>query len=70
MDEQKKAKRHQEDLKRLESFRPFDDTFMRAMFKENIPLAEMVLRIILKKDDLVLTGCDTQADMKRVKGRM
>lgn len=68
MCEEKKTKRHQEDLQRLASFRPFDDTFMRAMFKENIPLAEMVLRIILDKDDLVLTHCNTQADMKRVTG--
>lgn len=68
MDEQRKNERYQEDLRRLASFRPFDDTFMRAMFKENLPLAEMVLRIILDKDDLVLTSCTTQADMKRVTG--
>ena len=68
LDEEKKARRHQEDLIRLASFRPFDDTFMRAMFKENLPLAQMVLRIILNKEDLVLTSCNTQADLKRVTG--
>ena len=68
MDEQKREQRHQEDLQRLRGFRPIDDTFMRGLFKENIPLAEFVLRIITGKPDLVLTKCETQADMKRVTG--
>lgn len=68
LDAQKKARRHQEDLERLRGFRPIDDTFMRGLFKENMPLAEFVLRIIIGKPDLVLTSCETQADMKRVTG--
>ena len=68
MDEQKREQRHQEDLQRLRGFRPIDDTFMRGLFKENIPLAEFVLRIITGKPDLALTKCETQADMKRVTG--
>lgn len=68
MDEQKREQRHQEDLQRLRGFRPIEDTFMRGLFKENIPLAEFVLRIITGKPDLVLTKCETQADMKRVTG--
>ena len=64
----KKEKQHQEDLDRLRSFRPMDDTFMRGLFKENLPLAELVLRIITGKPDLILTKCETQADMKRVTG--
>lgn len=39
MDEQKQKQRHQEDLQRLRGFQPIDDTFMRGLFKENIPLA-------------------------------
>ena len=35
------------------------------MFKDNIPLAELVLRIIVGKPDLILTKCETQADLKR-----
>ena len=66
--EDKKAKRHQEDLERLRGFRPIDDTFMRGLFKENIPLAELVLQIITGKSDLKLLKCETQADMKRVTG--
>ena len=53
-DAEKKEKRHQEDLDRLRSFRPMDDTFMRGLFKENLPLAELVLRIITGKPDLSL----------------
>ena len=67
-DAEKKEKRHQEDLDRLRGFRPMDDTFMRGLFKENLPLAELVLRIITGKPDLILTKCETQADMKRVTG--
>ena len=63
-----KEQRHREDLERLKSFRPIDDTFMRGLFKNNLPLAQFVLRIITDKPDLVLTSCDIQADLKRVTG--
>ena len=65
---QKRERRHREDLERLRRFRPIDDTFMRGLFKNNLPLAELVLRIITGKQDLVLISCETQADMKRVTG--
>ena len=42
-------KQHQEDLQRLRLLRPIDDDFMRCLFKDNIPLAEFVLRIITDK---------------------
>ena len=34
----------------------------------NIPLAELVLRIITEKPDLIITDCETQKDMKRLVG--
>lgn len=58
----------QEDLQRLRGFRPIDDTFMRSLFRENIPLAQLVLRIVTGKEDLILTEIKTQADMSRVTG--
>lgn len=61
-------KQHQKDLKRLRELRPIDDDFMRCLFKDNIPLAELVLRIITDKQDLVITDCETQKDMKRLVG--
>ena len=60
--------KRQKDLERLHSLRPMDDDFMRCLFKDNIPLAEMVLRIITGKPDLVITDCQTQKDMKRLAG--
>ena len=60
--------KHREDLQRLRNLRPIDDDFMRCLFKDNIPLAEFVLRIITDKQDLVITNCETQKDMKRLAG--
>lgn len=66
--QQRKEREHQEDLQRLKGLRPIDDDFMRCLFKDNIPLAEQVLRIIIGKKDLVITDCQTQKDMKRLAG--
>lgn len=66
--QQRKEREHQEDLQRLKELRPIDDDFMRCLFKDNIPLAEQVLRIIIGKKDLVITDCQTQKDMKRLAG--
>ena len=41
---------------------------MRVLFRENVPLAQYVLRTLTGKGDLVLSSCVTQADMKRVTG--
>lgn len=67
-EQQRKERERQEDLQRLREFRPMDDDFMRCLFKDNIPLAEMVLRIITDKKDLIITDCQTQKDMKRLAG--
>lgn len=63
-----RERKHQEDLQRLRGLRPIDDDFMRCLFKDNIPLVEMVLRILTGKRDLVITACQTQKDMKRLAG--
>ena len=60
--------KRQQDLERLRRLRPIDDDFMRCLFKDNVPLAELVLRIITGKPDLVITECQTQKDMKRLAG--
>lgn len=60
--------KHQRALERLQQLRPIDDDFMRCLFKDNIPLVELVLRIITGKQDLVITQCQTQKDMKRLAG--
>ncbi len=62
------TEQHQKDLQRLAQLRPIDDDFMRCLLKDNIPLAEFVLRIITGKKDLIITDCETQRDMKRLAG--
>ena len=62
------AEQHQKDLQRLAQLRPIDDDLMRCLLKDNIPLAEFVLRIITGKKDLMITECETQRDMKRLAG--
>lgn len=67
-EQQIKEREHQEDLQRLRDFSPMDDDFMRCLFKDNIPLVELVLRIITDKQDLVIIDCQIQKDMKRLAG--
>ena len=64
----KEEQKRQEDLQRLRGLRPIDDDFMRCLFKDNIPLAGLVLRIITDKPDLIITDLQTQKDMKRLAG--
>ena len=59
---------HQSNLEILAKMRPLDDDFMRELFRNNLPLAQFVLRIIIGKNDLVLTAQETQYDMKRLLG--
>ena len=64
------AQKRQEDLQRLAGFRIIDDTFARSVFKGKPDLAEFVLRIITKLDDLTIDPLtyDTQYDAKRLAG--
>ncbi|MBR4474937.1 MAG: PD-(D/E)XK nuclease family transposase, partial [Oscillospiraceae bacterium] len=41
---------------------------MRCIFRDNIPLAQFVLRILTGKDDLQVTDLETQKDFKRLVG--
>lgn len=66
--EEEKHKHREEDLKRLQEFRLMDDTFMRAVLKNNLKTAEYILRVVIGLNDLVLTSEKTQEDMKRVTG--
>ena len=61
------AAEREESLLMLERLRPMDDTFMRVLFRD-VHIAEIVLRIIMNKEDLHITDCRTQEDMKRLGG--
>ena len=63
-EQQMEKKKRQEDLQRLHDFRPIDDDFMRCLFKDNIPLVELVLRIITGKQDLVITECERSEERR------
>ena len=59
---------HEDDLRTIENYRPLDDDFMRELFRNDLPLAQLVLRIITGIDDLKLTSQETQYDLKRLLG--
>ena len=54
---------HEQDLQRLRGLRPIDDDFMRCIFRDNIPLAQFVLRILTGIQDLKVLKLETQKDL-------
>ena len=59
---------HEDDLRTIENYRPLDDDFMRELFRNDLPLAQLVLRIITGIDDLQLISQETQYDLNRLLG--
>jgi len=59
---------HQKDLEAREKLRPLDDTFMRELFRNDLELAQFMLRIILSKPDLILTNEETKYDLQHIYG--
>ena len=62
------SQRHEDDLRIIENYRPLDDDFMRELFRNDLPLAQLVLRIITGIEDLQLTSYETQYDLSRLLG--
>lgn len=58
----------QEYLDIIKSYRPMDDTFMRNIFRDSPEITEMVLRILMDKQDLKVIKSETQVDLKRITG--
>ncbi len=52
--------RHQENLRRLRSFRLLDDYFFTKCFEGNIDCVQLILRIILDRPDLIVVDVRTQ----------
>lgn len=69
MDEAEREKQHQEDLQRIRGFRLIDDDFMNACFDGYIEGTELLLRIILNKQDIHVKKVTTQKVMKNLLGR-
>ena len=66
--ESQKQTDREDNLARLRRLRPIDDTFMRVIFRDDIPLTEFVLRMITGDSDLSLTVQQTQKDLTRLTG--
>lgn len=60
--------KHQEDLERIRKFRLLDDNFMTKVF-EDVACTELMLQIILDKEDLRVLQVHTQYDVKNLQGR-
>ena len=58
-----------EDLQRLQALRLIDDDFMTVCFDGYIEGAELLLKIILDRDDLKVSEVRTQKTMKNLQGR-
>ena len=60
---------HREIMQRIRGFRLMDDEFMTACFDGNIEGTELLLRIILGRDDIRVKQVQTQRQMKNLVGR-
>lgn len=63
-----KEREYLRNLDWLRRLRPIDDDFMRCLFRDNKPLVEFVLRILIGNPTLVVTAFETQKDLRRLAG--
>lgn len=61
--------KREEMLRRISGFRLLDDDFMTKCFEDNAEATELVLRIVLNKDDIKVEKVRTQYSIKNLKGR-
>ncbi len=60
---------NQTNLEYIQNFCLLDDIFMTKCFEDDIPCVELVLRIILNKDDLQVTEAHTQDFLANLRNR-
>ena len=60
---------HQEDLQRLKSLRYMDDDFMTVCLADNFEGVELILRIVLGREDIKIKSVRTQEPLKNLQGR-
>ena len=66
----KKRRQHNpEDLRRIKALRLIDDDFMNICFDGYIEGAELLLKVILDRDDLKVTEVKTQKQLNNLNGR-
>jgi len=60
---------HQLDLERLKSLRYMDDDFMTVCLADNFEGVELILRIVLGREDIKIKSVRTQEPLKNLQGR-
>lgn len=60
---------HQQDLERIKKFRLMDDDFMTKVFDNDNEAVQLVLQIIMEKDDLIVQNVKTQKTITNLRGR-
>ncbi len=60
---------HQQDLERLKSLRYMDDDFMTVCLAHNFEGVELILRIVLGREDIKIKSVRTQEPLKNLQGR-
>ena len=60
---------HQQDLERLKLLRYMDDDFMTVCLADNFEGVELILRIVLGREDITVKSVRTQEPMKNLQGR-
>ena len=60
---------YQQDLERLKSLRYMDDDFMTVCLADNFEGVELILRIVLGREDIKIKSVRTQEPMKNLQGR-
>ena len=63
------AQIQQQDLERLKSLRYIDDDFMTVCLADNYEGVELILRIVLRREDITIKSVRTQEIMKNLQGR-
>ena len=60
---------HQQDLERLKSLRYMDDDFMTVCLADNFEGVELILRIVLGREDIKIKSVKIQEPLKNLQGR-
>ena len=60
---------HEKDLMAIAEFRMFDDTFMSAVFDGQINETELLLRVVLGREDIQVKSCEAQFYISNIYGR-
>ncbi len=64
-----KEQTHLLDLQRLQALRYMDDDFMTVCLADNFEGVELILRIVLRQDNIKIISVRTQEPMKNLQGR-